>query len=129
MAPDTINGLNLYAYCGNNPIKYVDRLGNMPIVGAYKQIYKQYLLSGFDNKWWGRINVSASHSIKLTGEQGFFYAVTAINEASGEKTWGGGKINTWDWLGIESFDSEINLGIGINITPWLHFGVSIGADG
>ena len=98
-------------------------------MGAYKQIYKQYLLSGFDNKWWGRINVSASHSIKLTGEQGFFYAVTAINEARGEKTWGGEKINTWDWLGIESFDSEINLGIGINITPWLHFGVSIGADG
>jgi len=129
LAPDTINGLNLYAYCGNNPIKYVDRLGNMPIVGAYKQIYKQYLLGGFDNKWWGRINVSASHSIKLTGEQGFFYAVTAINVANGEKTWGVG-INAWDWFGIEAnFDSEVNLGIGINITPWVHFGVSIGADG
>ena len=27
-APETINGLNLYAYCGNNPVMYVDPTGN-----------------------------------------------------------------------------------------------------
>ena len=27
LAPDTINGLNLYAYCGNNPVMYVDPSG------------------------------------------------------------------------------------------------------
>ena len=26
--PETINGLNLYAYCGNNPVSYVDPNGN-----------------------------------------------------------------------------------------------------
>ena len=31
LAPDTINGLNLYAYCGNNPILYVDYNGNFPV--------------------------------------------------------------------------------------------------
>lgn len=39
-------------------------------------------------------------------------------------------INAWDWLGVKvSFDSEINLGISVNITPWFHFGISVGADG
>ena len=30
LEPKTINGLNLYAYCGNNPIKYVDHSGCFP---------------------------------------------------------------------------------------------------
>jgi RHS repeat-associated protein len=28
LAPETINGLNLYAYCGNNPVMYLDRAGH-----------------------------------------------------------------------------------------------------
>ena len=28
--PDTINGLNLYAYCGNNPVMYIDPDGHEP---------------------------------------------------------------------------------------------------
>ena len=28
--PETINGLNLYAYCGNNPVMYFDNFGNSP---------------------------------------------------------------------------------------------------
>ena len=27
LAPDTINGLNLYAYCGNNPVRFIDPYG------------------------------------------------------------------------------------------------------
>ena len=29
--PETINGLNLYAYCGNNPVMGVDKTGNFAI--------------------------------------------------------------------------------------------------
>ena len=32
MRPDTINGVNLYAYCRNNPIKYCDPSRYSPIV-------------------------------------------------------------------------------------------------
>ena len=85
LAPDTINGLNLYAYCGNNPIKYVDGFGNLPVLGSYQKIYIQYLLGGFDSKWWGRLKVSSSTPLQSTGEKGFFYAVTAVNARNGKK--------------------------------------------
>jgi RHS repeat-associated protein len=29
--PESINGLNLYCYCYNNPIMYVDDMGNLPV--------------------------------------------------------------------------------------------------
>ena len=32
--PDTINGVNLYAYCGNNPVKYSDPNGTFIISGT-----------------------------------------------------------------------------------------------
>ncbi len=32
LEPDTINGLNLYCYCGNNPVMYIDSDGHFPIL-------------------------------------------------------------------------------------------------
>ncbi len=31
LEPDNLNGLNLYAYCGNNPVMYIDPNGHFPI--------------------------------------------------------------------------------------------------
>ena len=39
--PNSINGLNLYTYCGNNPIMYVDSSGHMPK-------WLAWLISGFE---------------------------------------------------------------------------------
>ena len=63
------------------------------------------------------------------GEKGFFYAFSSINIHNAKMSWGVG-INMWEWLGIKlSIDSGGNLGISANITPWVHFGVSIGMEG
>ena len=40
--PHSINGLNLYAYCFNNPIKYVDYTGHFPVA-------IDIILTGFDH--------------------------------------------------------------------------------
>ena len=129
LAPDTINGLNLYAYCGNNPIKYIDSFGCLPFAGIYNQVYSQYILMGFDSKWWGRMTISSSTTLEQLGEKGFFYAFSSINIHNAKMSWGVG-INMWEWLGIKlSIDSGGNLGISANITPWVHFGVSIGMEG
>ena len=47
LAPDTINGLNLYAYCGNNPVMNVDPSGHSMtavfvalVIGAVGELLK-----------------------------------------------------------------------------------------
>ncbi len=43
LAPETVNGLNLYAYCGNNPVMGIDPNGNAwwnPFSWAWSAIEK-----------------------------------------------------------------------------------------
>ena len=49
--PETINGLNLYAYCLNNPVEYVDPTGHFPIWLAALAIgtFVSGLISGTTN--------------------------------------------------------------------------------
>ena len=67
--PDTVNGLNLYAYCGNNPVMKVDTDGNFAIsllligfavgaaVGAGVSVVSQGLENGWDNINWLQVGV------------------------------------------------------------------------
>ena len=56
--PETVNGLNLYAYCGNDPVNYVDPDGAEPL------------------PWWAKILIGASFIIVGA-------AVTALTAGTG----------------------------------------------
>ena len=74
-----INGLNLYAYCFDNPIFYVDKTGCIPFASTFFKSYYQKLIGGFNSKWWGRIKYSTTTASNQTDEKGFFYAFSASN--------------------------------------------------
>ena len=128
--PETINGLNLYAYCGNNPVNFFDLFGHIPIANVITKVAYTKLICGVDNFWWGRINYSTTVTIEQTEEAGIFYAQNIIN--NNENSWGAG-INLWGWLGLEfgvdGNKNKLNVYSTFNITPWIHMGVSFGLNG
>ena len=71
--PDSINGLNLYAYCGNNPVNYLDPNGNAE--------WWQWLIFGIG------VAVVAAAAIVLTtvtgGAAATFIGAVAIGAAKG----------------------------------------------
>ena len=85
LAPDTINGLNLYAYCGNNPVMNVDPEGKFLIsllftvligstASALASMVGQWLTTGTID--WGQVGISAlfgglGSALSLIGVGGF----------------------------------------------------------
>lgn len=140
--PDTLNGLNLFAYCVNNPVMYVDPLGQIALftffitlligfgvgaaVGGGVEVVKQIQ----SNKWnpsewnWRQIGISALgggiagliSSIPIGGRIGAFVfgGIGAI--AGGLIT---GTVNGWESalfaFGIGSFANLVSFGISCKI--------------
>ncbi len=85
--PQSINGLNLYAYCFNNPIKYVDYTGHFPVaidiiltgfdhsLGLYKFILDQSI-KGLSPKM-----ISLDKAIKLARKGGHKQSARAIQRS------------------------------------------------
>src|SRR5690554_1703568 len=48
--PENINGFNLYAYCGNNPVMYSDSSGNIPVL--------VYFIKPIIRKWFGALIIN-----------------------------------------------------------------------
>ena len=130
LAPESINGLNLYAYCLNNPIKYVDVSGRVPIANSVIKITATKQIWGFDNFWWGRVHYSVTATVKQSEEAGIFYVKNTIDNS--ENSWGAG-INLWGWLGVEvgvnGSKDKLNAYIAVNVTPWVHGSLSFGLNG
>ncbi len=105
LAPESINGLNLYAYCGNNPIVYADPYGYSP-------------------EWWQWLINSATTALGIVlcfvpGGQ-VFGAGLIVSGVSGLIA------NTMDAMGLDSelamkIQSGLNIvgGIGLSFVPGL----------
>ena len=51
LQPESLNGMNLFAYCGNDPVNNIDSNGNFPVIAGFKRIKKA--ITGFKafGKW------------------------------------------------------------------------------
>ena len=91
----SINGLNLYAYCGNNPIMYFDNMGTMPV--RISQLYGN-TFSSTTNLWGSPLNIFGE-----TYGGGLIYSKN------------GNLSNCPDWLEIGAFYGEITPLIGLSL--------------
>ena len=64
-----MNGVNVFAYCRNNPIMQVDPSGHIPIANYITKIQFTKLIGGFDSFWWGRVNYSVTKLIEQYPEE------------------------------------------------------------
>ena len=86
--PESINGLNIYAYCGNNPVMNVDPSGHIVLsliiaavigaaVAALTSVISQWLTKGTIN--WAQVGISA-----LFGAAGGLLSFTGIGGIAGQ---------------------------------------------
>ena len=119
--PNAINGLNLYNYCGNNPIYFVDYSGKFEIaniVNIFKTINTINLIdNSIISTLFGNASVYISYNEK-DKDYGLFYETNEMSISDGVLK---------QSLGINLFDvvrADINLGLGIN---GLNIGIGVNA--
>ena len=127
--PTDINGLNLYAYCGNNPVMYTDPNGNFVLsltaliligfgvsaaISAGASIISQGIDKGWDNINWWQVGLDGliggiSGALSMTGLNVFALAginagLSFIGSVGGNLLNGAdfGDKNTWIDIGIST---------------------------
>ena len=135
LEPKSINGLNLYAYCGNDPVNYkqgpvysgtitipsissCDLTGNRIGVNAVKQIAKTlssqssgFNLLGYELRTSAGWNTSPDITTSFFGRIGFSYYVTHTQGKSGMLyAFAGSTSDVTNWFGTTYY-----AGVGINL--------------
>lgn len=148
--PNTINGLNLYSYCRNSPVMYIDSTGRypVPIMSTYRNlgnlipkkfklvsnlnqvhITQQLIKDPFVSRFFGNFIITNTISY---GDPGLFYSYQSIGNDGIENGMG---INLGNWLGGSIYSTagydwrDSNVGFNLQITPWVNVGASVGWSG
>ena len=137
--PETINGINLYAYCGNNPVMNVDPVGTFAIlsflfglaigafigavVGAVSYVASEAISAAFTGTWswsWGMFAGSIIGGA-LGGALTFAFPIIGI--VGGAAITGG--LSTGIGMALENAFGEANHSIGeIIVSSLIMIGVS-----
>ena len=150
LAPDVINGLNLYAYCGNNPVMNVDPDGTFLLallVGAIAGAAVGGIIGSLAPIEEVKVeNVSSVHHTKDLIEDESLATVGNISYTVTEYDKSGGAINSYSDVGNDGVSSGVGfnmgdvLGVSVytdgssfsakgQVTPWLVFGNELGING
>lgn len=123
---------NMYAYCANNPVMYIDSTGKYPVPILFsfvnhvnKTNFSFKLLNDpIASLVWGNIAYTVTRADK---NPNLLYSY--VDYGSGSIEHGVGA-NIGGWLGLEGFYSTTgDIGAGIQVTPWVHAGAQIGTSG
>ena len=135
--PETINGLNLYAYCGNNPIIAVDPYGNnfwVDVCNWFKNIGNS--IKNWFNKVGNEIKnfvdntfgVTVNHGASRTLDYSYYFLAESEVGVGYSKSFDTGKpVNIYVNLPEKWWRFwEFSVGIDVNINGW---GAGIGFGG
>ena len=148
LRPDVINGLNLFTYCLNNPIRYVDSNGRSPVrniniadrwldhINPNRDIpfatfnmrsSEQFIISDLGFAW-GQISYTVTTNY---GQRGIFFSYAESIIGSSAITYGAG-INLFEIVGVEGNitfgGGNFGMGVGISLGA-IGIGVGVGMRG
>jgi RHS repeat-associated protein len=123
LEPGSIDGVNLFAYCGNDPVMGYDPNGNF----SFKKLWSK--VKGTIKKAVNKVVDYFLEKTDIKFDYGFGFIENQIRTGGIDKIWdaswknGEGTVTMWSPLNLFGIDSTINLSFGLTSEKVLYFGI------